>query len=73
MMPQCKIAEKLGESEELVRYLNFETFQAAGLRFSGTRCYDQTPSKFPVHSVGEGGEQSLSTICMRGAKTRVLF
>ena len=33
-----------------VRYLDFETFQSAIPRFAGTRCYDQIPFLFSVHT-----------------------
>ena len=39
----------LGEMENPVRYLDFETFQPAVPRFGGTRRYDQLPFMFSVH------------------------
>ena len=45
------IAEALSQIEKPVRYLDFETFQPAVPRLRGTRCYDQVPFMFSVHSL----------------------
>ena len=48
------LANALTTITPTVRYLDFETFQSAIPRFAGTRCYDQIPFLFSVHTETDG-------------------